>query len=52
MESETVGDPDITVPMGSKTDTNQITSLIRGWLENIMYGRVQDEWATVIPDQN
>lgn len=37
--------------MGSEGAPGEITSKVKGWLGDIMYGRTQHEWGVVIPEK-
>ena len=43
---------DIDVPMGPGGDAGEVTSLMKHWLEDIMYGRVENKWATVVSENH
>ncbi|KAJ4327732.1 hypothetical protein N0V84_001841 [Fusarium piperis] len=42
---------DINIPMGAEGAPGETTSKIKGWLGDIMYGRVQHPWGVVIPEK-
>ncbi|KAL2204366.1 branched-chain amino acid aminotransferase II [Sarocladium strictum] len=41
----------IDIPMGAEGAPGEITSKIKGWVGDIMYGREQHEWGVVIPER-
>ncbi|KAK0638017.1 Branched-chain-amino-acid aminotransferase [Lasiodiplodia hormozganensis] len=41
---------DIHIGMGPQGNGGEITTKIKGWLSDIMYGRVEHEWAEVVPE--
>ncbi|KAF7561800.1 hypothetical protein G7046_g2342 [Stylonectria norvegica] len=42
---------DINIPMGSEGEAGEVTSKIKGWVGDIMYGRVDHKWGVVIPEK-
>ncbi|EGR45032.1 hypothetical protein MKX07_002501 [Trichoderma sp. CBMAI-0711] len=42
---------DINIPMGPENTPNVITSKIKTWIGDIMYGNVDHEWGVVIPER-
>ncbi|KAM6520149.1 hypothetical protein FALCPG4_013701 [Fusarium falciforme] len=42
---------DINIPMGAEGAPGEVTSKIKGWLGDIMYGRTQHPWGVVIPEK-
>ncbi|GFP57086.1 hypothetical protein ACSS6W_004351 [Trichoderma asperelloides] len=42
---------DINIPMGPENTPNVITSKIKNWIGDIMYGNVSHEWGVVIPEK-
>ncbi|KAK7419855.1 hypothetical protein QQZ08_010689 [Neonectria magnoliae] len=42
---------DINIPMGPEATPGKVTSTIKGWLGDIMYGRTQHKWGVVIPEK-
>jgi branched-chain amino acid aminotransferase len=42
---------DINIPTGPDGSPAEITGKIKGWLADIMYGRVEHEWATAVPEK-
>ncbi|KAE8150619.1 branched-chain amino acid aminotransferase II [Aspergillus avenaceus] len=44
-------DREINIPMGSDGGPGEITATIKGWLEDIMYGRCEHEWGVVVPEK-
>ncbi|OKL59722.1 hypothetical protein UA08_05171 [Talaromyces atroroseus] len=42
---------DIKIPMGVHGESGEVTGKIKGFLSNIMYGRVQHPWAAVVPER-
>ncbi|KAK0387500.1 hypothetical protein NLU13_5812 [Sarocladium strictum] len=42
---------DINIPMGAEGAAGEVTSKIKGWVGDIMYGREQHEWGVVIPER-
>lgn len=46
---------DINIPTGPDGTpaeiTGRITGRIKGWLGDMMYGRVEHEWARVVPEK-
>ncbi|KAM0256592.1 hypothetical protein ACHAQJ_004879 [Trichoderma viride] len=42
---------DINIPMGPENAPNVITSKIKTWIGDIMYGNVSHEWGVVIPEK-
>ncbi|KAM0332413.1 hypothetical protein ACHAQA_002693 [Verticillium albo-atrum] len=43
-------DTDVHPPMGSDGKGGEVTSKIKGWLTDIVCGRVEHEWAEVVPE--
>lgn len=41
---------DTHIDMGPHGNGGEITTKIKGWLSDIMYGRVEHEWAEVVPE--
>lgn len=42
---------DINIPMGPEGTPNVITSKIKTWVGDIMYGNVDHPWGVVIPER-
>ncbi|KAG6017587.1 hypothetical protein E4U41_004176 [Claviceps citrina] len=42
---------DINVPMGKDGQGGEITSRVKGWIGDIMYGREEHEWGVVIEER-
>ncbi|KAJ5237180.1 hypothetical protein N7489_007271 [Penicillium chrysogenum] len=42
---------DINIPTGPDGTPAEITGRIKGWLDDMMYGRVEHEWARVAPEK-
>ncbi|KAH7325706.1 branched-chain amino acid aminotransferase [Stachybotrys elegans] len=42
---------DINIPMGPDGQPGKITSTIKGWMGDIMYGRTEHEWAILINEK-
>ncbi|KAF9769223.1 hypothetical protein IL306_013384 [Fusarium sp. DS 682] len=42
---------DINIPMGAEGEAGDVTSKIKGWLGDIMYGRTEHPWGVVIPEK-
>ncbi|KAK3181593.1 hypothetical protein K4F52_007148 [Lecanicillium sp. MT-2017a] len=42
---------DINIPMGPEGQAGEITSKIKGWVGDIMYGNVSHEWGVVINEK-
>ncbi|KAF4120094.1 branched-chain amino acid aminotransferase [Geosmithia morbida] len=43
-------DIDINIPTGAN-DMGEVTTKIKGWVGDIMYGRAEHEWGVVIPEE-
>jgi branched-chain amino acid aminotransferase len=41
---------DIKIPTGPDGTPAEITGKIKGWLSDMMYGRVEHPWARVVPE--
>ncbi|KXG52081.1 Branched-chain amino acid aminotransferase II [Penicillium griseofulvum] len=41
----------IDIPMGQVDGPGEITGKMKGWLGDIMYGRIEHEWATVVSEK-
>lgn len=41
----------IDIPMGPEATPGEVTTKVKGWLGDIMYGRVQHKWGVVIPEK-
>ena len=37
--------------MGQEGEAGEVTSKLKGYLSDIMYGREQHEWGVVIPEK-
>ena len=37
--------------MGPESTPGEVTSKIKGWIGDIMYGRVDHPWGTVVPEK-
>ncbi|KAG8410752.1 hypothetical protein J3458_016850 [Metarhizium acridum] len=42
---------DINIPMGPEGTAGEVTTKIKTWIGDIMYGREQHEWGVVIPEK-
>ncbi|CAJ2502890.1 Uu.00g102840.m01.CDS01 [Anthostomella pinea] len=42
---------DVKVPMGKAGESGQLTSQIKGWLRDIMYGGEDHKWGVVVPEE-
>ncbi len=42
---------DINIPMGPEGQAGEVTSKIKGWVGDIMYGNVSHEWGVVINEK-
>lgn len=42
---------DINIPMGPEGEPGEITSRVKGWMADIMYGRVDHKWGVVINEK-
>ncbi|KAG6000191.1 hypothetical protein E4U21_005751 [Claviceps maximensis] len=41
----------INIPMGPEGQGGELTTRVKGWIGDIMYGRVQHEWGVVVPEK-
>lgn len=41
----------IDISMGPDGSMGEVTSKIKGWVGDIMYGRSEHEWGIVIPEE-
>jgi branched-chain amino acid aminotransferase len=37
--------------MGAKGEAGEVTGQVKGWLGDIMYGRIQHPWGVIIPEK-
>ncbi|KAI1850622.1 hypothetical protein JX265_004332 [Neoarthrinium moseri] len=42
---------DVAIPMGKKNDGGELTTKVKTWLKDIMYGREDHPWAVVVPEE-
>ncbi|KFA77280.1 hypothetical protein S40288_01335 [Stachybotrys chartarum IBT 40288] len=42
---------DINIPMGPEGEPGEITSRVKGWMADIMYGRVDHKWGVVVNEK-